>query len=90
MLRSGGLDGSANWRIAAMAETHGDITSAQIAYLRDQVETLMRDRVTPAVSNIAGRAEAAVHSAGGSVQEHPLAAILAAAAVGYIAGRLTR
>lgn len=73
-----------------MAEMHDDTTSAQIAHLREQVETLMRDRVTPAVSNMAGRAEAAVHSAGGTVQEHPMVAILAAAAVGYIAGRLTR
>ena len=46
--------------------------------------------MTPAVSNMAGRAEAAVHSAGGSVQEHPLVAILAAAAIGYIVGRLIR
>jgi len=65
-------------------------TNGSGAHLRGQVETLMRDRVTPAVSNMAGRAEAAVHSAGGSVQEHPLVAILAATAVGYIAGRLTR
>jgi ElaB/YqjD/DUF883 family membrane-anchored ribosome-binding protein len=73
-----------------MAEIHDDTTSAQIARLRGQVEILMRDRVTPAVSNMAGRAEAAVHSAGGSVREHPLVAILAAAAIGYIVGRLTR
>lgn len=32
----------------------------QIARLREQVETLMKDRITPAVADFAGRAQGAV------------------------------
>lgn len=74
---------------------------AQIARLREQVETLMRDRVTPVLSKAAGRAESALHGAAdtvreqvdtvsGKVREQPLLAILIAAAVGYVLGRATR
>ena len=77
-----------------------DATS-QIARLREQVETLMKERVTPAVTEAAGRAESAIHSAAdtvreqaeamsGRVREQPLLAILIAAAVGYVLGRVTR
>ena len=38
-------------------------THAQITRLREQVETLMKDRVTPAVTDAAGRAESAVYGA---------------------------
>jgi ElaB/YqjD/DUF883 family membrane-anchored ribosome-binding protein len=74
---------------------------AQIARLREQVEALMKDRITPAVADVAGRAESAVYGAAdtvreqmenvsGRVREQPLMAILVAAAVGYILGRATR
>ena len=73
----------------------------QIARLREQVETLMKDRITPAVAEAAGRAESAVYGAAGTVREQmenvsgrvreqPMIAILIAAAVGYILGRATR
>jgi ElaB/YqjD/DUF883 family membrane-anchored ribosome-binding protein len=73
----------------------------QIARLREQVEALMKDRITPAVADAAGRAESAVYGAAdtvreqmenvsGRVREQPLMAILVAAAVGYILGRATR
>jgi ElaB/YqjD/DUF883 family membrane-anchored ribosome-binding protein len=76
-------------------------THAQIARLREQVEALMRDRVTPALADAAGRAESAVYGAAdtvrdqaemvsGKVREQPLTAILIAAAIGYIFGRVTR
>lgn len=76
-------------------------THAQIARLREQVETLMKDRVTPAVANAAGRAESAVYGAAGvvreqadavsgKVREQPLLAILIAAAVGFVLGRTIR
>jgi ElaB/YqjD/DUF883 family membrane-anchored ribosome-binding protein len=75
--------------------------NAQIARLREQVEALMKDRITPAVADAAGRAESAVYGAAdsvreqmenvsGRVREQPLLAILIAAAVGYILGRATR
>jgi ElaB/YqjD/DUF883 family membrane-anchored ribosome-binding protein len=78
----------------------GDAT-AQIARLREQVEALMKDRITPAVADAAGRAESAVYGAAGAVREQadavsgkvreqPLLALLIAAGVGYALGRITR
>ena len=76
-------------------------THAQIARLRAQVETLMKDRVTPALADAAGRAEQAVYGAAGTVRdqaevisgkvrEQPLLAVLIAAAIGYAIGRIAR
>jgi ElaB/YqjD/DUF883 family membrane-anchored ribosome-binding protein len=73
----------------------------QIARLREQVEALMKDRVTPAVADAAGRAESAVYGAAGAVRdqaemvsgkvrEQPLLAVLLAAGIGYVLGRATR
>ncbi|MEA2743517.1 MAG: hypothetical protein QOF90_88 [Acetobacteraceae bacterium] len=78
-----------------------DDAQAQIARLREQVETLMKDRVTPAVADFAGRAESAAHVASGAVRdqaqmvsgrvkEQPLIALMIAAAVGWIIGRVMR
>jgi ElaB/YqjD/DUF883 family membrane-anchored ribosome-binding protein len=78
-----------------------DDAQAQIARLRDQVESLMKDRVTPAMADFAGRAESAVHSASGVVRDQaqavsgrvknaPLIAIMIAAAVGWVIGRVMR
>jgi len=85
-----------------MPDTHvkSDDTHAQIAHLRDQVEALMNDRVTPAVADMAGRAENAMNSAAGMVRdqaqmvsghvrEQPLVAVLLAAGIGYLLGRAT-
>lgn len=76
-------------------------THAQIARLRAQVETLMKDRVTPALADAAGRAEQAVYGAAGTVRDQaelisgkvrdqPLLAVLIAAGIGYALGRITR
>jgi ElaB/YqjD/DUF883 family membrane-anchored ribosome-binding protein len=76
-------------------------TTTQIARLRAQVEALMKERVTPAVADAAGRAEAAMYGAAdavrgqaetvsGKVREQPLLAILIAAGVGYALGRVLR
>jgi ElaB/YqjD/DUF883 family membrane-anchored ribosome-binding protein len=78
-----------------------DDAQAQIVRLREQVEALMKDRVTPAVADFAGRAESAVHTASGAVrdqaeamsgrvQSQPLLAIVIAAAAGWIIGRVMR
>jgi ElaB/YqjD/DUF883 family membrane-anchored ribosome-binding protein len=78
-----------------------DDAQAQITRLREQVESLMKDRVTPAVSDFAGRAGDAMSSAGGAVRdqaqvvsgrvkEQPLIAIMIAAAVGWVIGRVMR
>jgi ElaB/YqjD/DUF883 family membrane-anchored ribosome-binding protein len=76
-------------------------TQSQIERLRQQVEALMKDRVTPAVADFAGRAENAVHSTStavreqaeavsGRVRQQPLIAILIAAGVGWVIGRAMR
>jgi ElaB/YqjD/DUF883 family membrane-anchored ribosome-binding protein len=78
-----------------------DSAEDQIARLRTQVEALMNDRVTPMVSNAAGRAEAAMHSAtdavrgqadavSGRVRQQPLIAVAVAAGVGFLLGRIIR
>ena len=75
--------------------------TTQIARLRAQVESLMRDRVTPALADAVGRAESAVHAASdkvreqsetvaGKVREQPLMAVLIAVVVGFVLGRATR
>jgi ElaB/YqjD/DUF883 family membrane-anchored ribosome-binding protein len=75
--------------------------TAQIARLREQVETLMKERVTPALADVAGRAESAVYGASGAVREQaealsgrvrdqPMIAILIAAGIGFVLGRAMR
>jgi ElaB/YqjD/DUF883 family membrane-anchored ribosome-binding protein len=73
----------------------------QIAQLREQVEALMNDRVTPALANFSGRAESMARSASdmareqasavtGKVREQPLFAVLIAGFAGFLIGRLFR
>ncbi|HEY1412422.1 MAG TPA: hypothetical protein VGF36_09780 [Rhodopila sp.] len=89
--------------MAFASDTRGklDDAQAQIVRLREQVEALMKDRVTPAVADYAGRAESAYHTASGAVRDQaqavsgrvkdqPLVAIMIAAAVGWILGRVMR
>jgi ElaB/YqjD/DUF883 family membrane-anchored ribosome-binding protein len=74
---------------------------AQIARLRAQVEALMKERITPAIADAAGRAEHAVYGAAGVVREQadalsgrvraqPLIAIMIAAGIGVLLGRAMR
>jgi ElaB/YqjD/DUF883 family membrane-anchored ribosome-binding protein len=90
--------------MASFSETatnKAEDATSQIARLREQVETLMKDRITPAVAEAAGRAESAVYGAAGKVRDQaevvsdrvrdqPLLAILIAAGIGYVLGRVTR
>ncbi len=73
----------------------------QIAQLREQVQTLMSERVTPVLANAAGRAEEYVHQAkdmandqtemlSEKVRESPVVAILIALGAGYLLGRIAR
>lgn len=75
--------------------------TVQIARLREQVEALMKERVTPVLAEAAGRAESAMYGAAGvvrdqaeamsgRVREAPLVAILIAAGIGYVIGRAMR
>jgi ElaB/YqjD/DUF883 family membrane-anchored ribosome-binding protein len=74
---------------------------AQIAQLREQVQTLMSERVTPALANAAGSAEQYARQAkdmasdqtemlSERVRESPIVAILIAAGAGYLLGRIAR
>ena len=86
------------------ANTYDDVAQdakEQIAQLRDQVQTLMSERVTPALANAAGQAEDYVRQAKGvyddqtemlseRVRESPLVAIMIATGVGYLLGRIAR
>lgn len=87
-----------------MANTYDDVTGdakEQIAQLRDQVQQLMSERVTPALANAAGQAEAYARQAkdvyddqtealSERVRESPLVAVLLATGVGYLLGRIAR
>jgi ElaB/YqjD/DUF883 family membrane-anchored ribosome-binding protein len=98
----GSLDmASTTDRIAdRIGDTAGDARD-QIRQLRDQVDSLMRERVTPMISDAAGRAQDAARQArsmaedqaeafSGRVKERPITAVLIAAAAGYLIGRLSR
>jgi ElaB/YqjD/DUF883 family membrane-anchored ribosome-binding protein len=78
-----------------------DDTARQLRQLRDQVNDLMEERVSPVLSDAADRATSAAKRARAytadqaeyvtdRVRDQPLIAIGVAAAVGYALGRLTR
>jgi ElaB/YqjD/DUF883 family membrane-anchored ribosome-binding protein len=73
----------------------------QIAQLREQVQALMNERVTPALSQAADTAQQYAKQArdmyedqtemlSERVRESPIVAILIAAGVGYLLGRIVR
>ncbi len=76
-------------------------TKEQIAQLRDQVQSLMNDRVSPALSDAAGQAQDYARKAydaasdqteilSEKVRDQPVVALLMAAAAGYLLGRIAR
>ena len=78
-----------------------DTAHEQIAQLRDQVQSLMNDRVSPALSNAAGQAQDYARKAydtasdqtemlSEKVRDQPVAALLLAGAAGYLLGRIAR
>ena len=83
------------------AQDVADDTRDQLLSLRDQVERLLNERVSPAIADAAGRAETAVHSArdftttqadtvSTKVRGQPLIAIAVSAGIGYLLGRIAR
>jgi ElaB/YqjD/DUF883 family membrane-anchored ribosome-binding protein len=83
------------------ADTISNDAREQIARLRDQVENLMRDRVSPGLTEAAGRAEQFARRAGETahdqadalserVRDQPLIAVAVAFGVGYLLGRFIR
>ncbi len=86
---------------AGMAQDAKDAAGAELAVLREKVEALMRERVTPALAGAAGRAEGAAHDAmdavrrqtgnlAATVREQPITAVGAAALAGIAIGLLLR
>ncbi len=75
--------------------------NAELAKLRDKVETLMSERVTPALASMANKAEDAAHNAREklrdgtdsfieTVREKPLTSIGLAALAGFVIASLVR
>ncbi|WP_025885096.1 hypothetical protein [Asaia prunellae] len=73
----------------------------QIDTLKNQLEQLLKDRINPALLDVAGRADQAVanahkikdvqlHNAEASVRARPIAAVLISAVIGFIAGRISK
>lgn len=86
---------------ANMAKLLADEASPELAHLREKVEMLMNERVTPALGAVADQAETAVRNASSefrqqttrlseTVQRQPLTAIAIAAAAGFLLANLTR
>lgn len=84
-----------------MASYTSDDAQAQIAALRKQVNQLMGEHVTPALSDAADRAQVVAKQArdytseqadnvAEQVRGRPLVAIAIAGAVGYVLGRFVR
>jgi ElaB/YqjD/DUF883 family membrane-anchored ribosome-binding protein len=78
-----------------------DDTHSQLAQLRRQMESLMNERVNPALHDAAAKAQTAAHQASdytkvqaealsGQVRSQPLVAVLIAAGAGFLLGRLFR
>ena len=83
------------------ARNYGNDADSEIARLREKVETLMTDRVTPAVTHLASQAEDAANAATDKVRENaerlsetireqPLVAVGVAALVGFLFAGLVR
>jgi ElaB/YqjD/DUF883 family membrane-anchored ribosome-binding protein len=84
-----------------MTERYAVEAQAEIMALRAKVETLMSERVTPALADAADRAEAAAHAGyaqvrnqaermSGRIKEQPLAALGVAALAGFVIASLIR
>ncbi|MEO8714012.1 MAG: hypothetical protein ABI369_03270 [Acetobacteraceae bacterium] len=72
-----------------------DDVTAQVARLRAQVETLMNERVTPALADAAERAGSTLstmrgqaETMSGYVRDQPIQAVLIAAGIGFVIGRV--
>lgn len=88
-------------QVSETAESYGQDAAEELARLRSQVETLMNERVTPMLGNVASSAEHAARVATDevrhqterltdAVQEKPLAAIGVAALAGFVLAALLR
>ncbi|MEO9190608.1 MAG: hypothetical protein ABI224_11530 [Acetobacteraceae bacterium] len=83
--------------MADSLSSNADDATDQVARLRAQVEALMNERVTPALADAASRAgntlcamRGQAETVSGYVKDQPLPAVLIAAVVGFLAGRVLR
>jgi ElaB/YqjD/DUF883 family membrane-anchored ribosome-binding protein len=85
----------------AAANEKAEDAPVQIARLRQQVKALTEDRITPVVAKFADQASSAItiateaisnqaQTVSDQVRERPLMAIMIAAAVGWLIGRVLR
>jgi len=78
----------------AQPDAPPDDMREQVRQLRAQLDDLMREKVSPAMEQAAGQAADALAGQAEAlavrVRERPLAALLIAAGIGYLLGRLTR
>ena len=72
-----------------VSETAGDARD-QIRQLRDQVESLMRERVNPAFQQARETVQDQAEVLSDRVRDQPLIAIGVAAVVGFLFGRITK
>jgi ElaB/YqjD/DUF883 family membrane-anchored ribosome-binding protein len=70
--------------------TGTDDAMAQIIRLREEVDTLMRERVGPAMTAAVDALSTQTDKLTGKVRGRPLTSIAIAGAVGYLMGRLGR
>ena len=86
--------------MASINDTTQD-AKEQIAQLREQVQSLIDDRVSPALSNAADQAQDYARKAydnasdqteilSEKIRDQPVVALLMAAAAGYLLGRIAR
>jgi len=86
---------------ANMSKLLADEANPEIAHLREKVEMLMNERVTPALGAVADHAQTVVRNASSefrqqttrlseTVQQQPLTAIAIAVAAGFVLANLTR
>lgn len=84
-----------------IADSVANDAKAELAQLRAQVDSLMKERVNPMLSGIANQAGAAAHQASAemrhqaarvsdAVQEKPIVALAIAAAAGFVLAQLMR
>ncbi len=86
---------------ANMSRLLADEANPELAHLREKVEALMNERVTPALGAVADQAQTVARNASNefrqqttrlseSVQQQPLTAIAIAAAAGFVLANLMR
>jgi len=67
-----------------------DDATAQIARLREQVEALMRDKITPALDQASAQTEHMTEELVKTIRARPLTTIAIAAGIGFLLGSLRR